>query len=82
MAIISLDKHSFGSELDMGTQYDFFGREAWPDSPLMSPAQRAHRLLLLVLMRKHGFEPYPKEWRHFTLKNEPFPNTYFDFPIR
>ncbi len=32
-------------------------------------------------MRKHGFRPYPNEWWHFTLRNEPFPKTYFDFPV-
>jgi D-alanyl-D-alanine dipeptidase len=34
------------------------------------------------LMKKHGFNPYPQEWWHFTLKNEPYPDTYFDFPVR
>jgi len=82
VTVVCLDKETFGKELDMGTQFDFFGPEAWPDSPLVSPAQRAHRMLLHELMRKHGFEPYPKEWWHFTLKNEPFPNTYFDLPIQ
>jgi D-alanyl-D-alanine dipeptidase len=33
-------------------------------------------------MKKHGFAPYPQEWWHFTLEDEPFPNTYFDFPIQ
>jgi D-alanyl-D-alanine dipeptidase len=32
-------------------------------------------------MEKHGFKSYEKEWWHFTLENEPFPNTYFDFPV-
>jgi D-alanyl-D-alanine dipeptidase len=48
----------------------------------MAPAQRAQRLLLLTLMKKHGFNPHPQEWWHFTLKNEPYPDTYFDFPVR
>ena len=33
-------------------------------------------------MEKHGFEVLSTEWWHFTLKNEPYPNTYFDFPVR
>jgi len=33
-------------------------------------------------MQRHGFVPYAKEWWHFTLANEPFPDTYFDFPVR
>lgn len=70
-----------GEELDMGSPFDFFGPPSWPDSPAAGPAQRAHRLLLRTLMLKHGFAPYPQEWWHFTLKNEPFPDTYFDFPV-
>jgi len=70
-----------GEELDMGSPFDFFGPQSWPDSPAIGPSQRAHRLLLRTLMLKHGFNPYPQEWWHFTLKNEPFPDTYFDFPV-
>ena len=33
-------------------------------------------------MMRHGFKPFPTEWWHFTLKDEPFPDTYFDFPVR
>jgi D-alanyl-D-alanine dipeptidase len=69
-------------ELDMGTGFDFFGPESWPERRDISPDQRAHRMLLQILMKKCGFTPYPKEWWHFTLKNEPFPDTYFDFPVR
>jgi zinc D-Ala-D-Ala dipeptidase len=82
LTIVCLDKQSELSELDMGTPFDLFGAESWPDSPLVSSVQRAHRMLLQVLMSRHGFEPYPKEWWHFTLKNEPFPNTYFNFPVQ
>jgi zinc D-Ala-D-Ala dipeptidase len=81
LTIVSMDGDTIGRDLDMGTGFDFFGPESWPDCPSMSPNQRANRLLLRVLMEKHGFEPYPKEWWHFTLKNEPFPDTYFNFPV-
>ena len=70
------------SEMDMGTPFDWFGLESWPDNPSASPSQRAHRLLLRTLMEKQGFSPYAQEWWHFTLKHEPFPETYFDFPVR
>jgi D-alanyl-D-alanine dipeptidase len=53
--------------------------ESWPDFPGITAQQRANRLLLRSVMLKHGFKPYPKEWWHFTLENEPFPDTYFDF---
>lgn len=82
LTVVSLDKPREEAELDMGTPFDFFGKEAWPDSPLVSAVHRAHRMLLQVLMQKHGFEPYSKEWWHFTLKNEPFPNTYFNFLVQ
>ncbi len=80
LTIVCLDEPS--TELDMGTHFDFFGPEAWPDSPLVSPVHRAHRMLLHVLMNKYGFDSYPKEWWHFTLKNEPFPHTYFNFQVQ
>lgn len=79
LTIISLGD---GRELDMGSGFDFFGPESWPDNPGRSPGQRAQRLLLQVLMQKHGFAPYFAEWWHFTLKNEPYPETYFDFPVQ
>lgn len=79
LTIISLDS---GKELDMGSGFDFFGPPSWPDNPDMSPSQRAHRMLLQTLMHRHGFSHYAQEWWHFTLKEEPFPDTYFDFPVR
>jgi D-alanyl-D-alanine dipeptidase len=48
----------------------------------MGQSQRINRLLLKTLMEKHGFQYYEKEWWHFTLKNEPFPDTYFDFKVK
>ena len=67
-------------ELDMGSPYDFFGTVSWPDSPKVSTQQRANRALLQSLMTAHGFVPYAKEWWHFRLQDEPYPDTYFDFP--
>ncbi len=70
-----------GEALDMGSAFDFFGRESWPDYPDLTAAQHAHRMLLHEIMVTHGFKPYPKEWWHFTLANEPYPDTYFNFPV-
>jgi len=70
------------TELDMGSGFDFFGPESWPDNPRMTSPQRSHRMLLQVLMKKHGFEPYDKEWWHFRLIDEPFPDTWFNFPVQ
>lgn len=76
LTLISLDS---GEPLDMGSPFDFFGIQSWPEHAQLTSQQRANRLLLQVLMGKHGFKPYPKEWWHFTLENEPFPDRYFDF---
>ena len=48
----------------------------------MAPEARRNRLLLRMVMEKHGFVRYEQEWWHFTLANEPFPKTAFDFEIR
>lgn len=71
-----------GEELDMGSAWDFFGALSHPDYPNLNKQQRANRLLLRNLMIEAGFNPYEKEWWHFTLSDEPFPNTYFNFPVR
>jgi D-alanyl-D-alanine dipeptidase len=70
------------AELDMGTPFDFFSPKSWPDSPSVTAEQRTNRMLLAEAMKRRGFEPYDKEWWHFTLAHEPYPNTYFDFPVR
>ena len=82
VTIISLAKATLGVELDFGTVFDFFGPQSWVNSASVSQTQRAHRMLLNMLMTTHGFVPYEKEWWHFTLKNEPYPDTYFDFPVQ
>jgi len=71
-----------GRELDMGTPFDFFSPKSWPADPTVTAEQHANRVLLAAAMRRRGFRPYDKEWWHFTLRGEPFPDTYFDFPVR
>jgi len=71
-----------GKALDMGTPWDFFGPASWPLHTGLPPQQRANRLLLRSLMLQSGFRPLEQEWWHFTLVEEPFPETYFDFPVR
>jgi D-alanyl-D-alanine dipeptidase len=71
-----------GTALDMGTPFDFFSAKAWPASPAVTPEQHANRMVLASAMRRGGFRPYDREWWHFTLRGEPFPDTYFDFPVR
>ena len=69
------------NSLDMGTGYDCFHIFSWTGSRRIGPQQRANRFLLKTLMERHGFVNFDREWWHFKLKDEPFPNTYFDFPI-
>lgn len=70
-----------GKELDMGSPWDFFGPISWVNDQSISKLQQVNRKKLQKLMLKHGFKNYSKEWWHFTLKYEPFPDTYFDFSI-
>jgi D-alanyl-D-alanine dipeptidase len=69
------------NSLDMGTGYDCFDSASHPFSKKIHGRQRANRLRLRKAMLAHGFKPLATEWWHFTLKNEPFPATYFDFPV-
>lgn len=70
-----------GKPLDMGSPYDFFGEVSWVNYKNLTAQQLANRMLIQTIMKKHGFIHYPKEWWHFTLRGEPFPKTYFDFPV-
>lgn len=67
--------------LDMGTGYDCFDEKASTASAAVGPEARRNRLLLKTLMEKHGFKNYEGEWWHYTLKSEPYPDTYFDTEI-
>jgi D-alanyl-D-alanine dipeptidase len=70
------------SSIDMGTGFDCFHELSHPGNLKMGLQQRIHRLLLKTLMDKYGFKNYDQEWWHFTLRNEPHPDTYFDFPVK
>ncbi len=77
-------------EVDMGCTFDWFGTASYPDLLPGQPAgscrpideeQYRHRQILREAMLSHGFKPYECEWWHFTLKDEPYPDTYFTFPV-
>jgi len=68
-------------EMPMGTHFDFMDELSHSLSPNIRGEEKKNRLLLRRLMQKAGFEPYDKEWWHFTFKDEPYPDTYFDFPV-
>ncbi len=69
-----------GKELDMGSPFDFFGEVSHPDYRGITEEQYANRMTLQRTMVRSGFEPLNCEWWHFVLKDEPYPDTYFDFP--
>jgi D-alanyl-D-alanine dipeptidase len=73
-----------GDERDpeMGTPYDFFSPKSWPADNSVGKTARSNRALLATAMARAGFQGYDKEWWHFTLRKEPFPASYFDFPVR
>jgi D-alanyl-D-alanine dipeptidase len=68
--------------LDMGTPFDFFDPRSHTESPDVTPAQHANRLRLRDAMEAHGFHNYADEWWHYTLDDEPYPDTYFDVVVR
>ena len=84
-------------EVDMGGTFDWFGVESHPtfcgnpetgkyipaNTPRKLTAQQfANRMILREAMLRHGFRPIGSEWWHFTLRGEPFPKTYFNFPVQ
>ena len=83
-----------GKDVDMGGTFDWFGPESHPDycgdpetlefkekEGGITSEQFYNRMVLRAAMMRHGFKPLDNEWWHFTLKNEPFPDTYFTFPV-
>lgn len=69
-------------ELDMGGTFDYFGYRSHTDYPNLTAEQKQNRQLLRSVMVKHGFRGIDTEWWHFTLNNEPYPNTYFNFKVQ
>ena len=71
-----------GKEVDMGGTFDLLGERSHYNCYGITPQQRENRHILRNAMKAAGFIPYDKEWWHFTLRGEPYPNTYFTFPVR
>ncbi len=79
-------------EVDMGGTFDWFGEESHPDfsapelvfqsDSTLTEEQFNNRMILREAMMRHGFKPISSEWWHFTLSDEPYPDTYFDYPVR
>ncbi len=72
-----------GTDIDMGGAFDYFGILSHPDCrDGLTEQQVQNRMLLQKLMVECGFRPLDSEWWHFTLNGEPYPDTYFDFPLK
>ncbi|MBR5049021.1 MAG: M15 family metallopeptidase [Erysipelotrichaceae bacterium] len=71
---------STGREVDMGSPFDYFSEISHPDNRSVTQEQYDNRMFLQDMMVKGGFRPYDCEWWHFTMENEPYPDTYFEFP--
>ncbi|MBQ7670326.1 MAG: M15 family metallopeptidase [Clostridia bacterium] len=70
-----------GKEVDMGSPFDLFGEISHPGSDKVSDEQHENRMFLQKAMVRNGFKPLDCEWWHFSLENEPYPDTYFEFPV-
>ena len=70
-----------GKEVDMGSPFDFFSEVSHPDYKDITDEQYENRMKLQHVMVRNGFKPIDCEWWHFTLENEPYPDTYFEFPV-
>jgi len=70
-----------GKELDMGSPFDLFSEMSHPDYRGLTDEQYENRMLLQRVMVRNGFAPIDCEWWHFSLKDEPYPDTYFEFPV-
>ena len=81
LTLVYLEGPQKGQELDMGTPWDHFDPAAWPSSDAVSDAQKQNRMILRKVMMDNGFKPLREEWWHFTLQEEPYPDTYFDFVV-
>ena len=70
-----------GKEVDMGSPFDMFSEISHPDYKGITEEQYENRMELRNAMIRNGFEPIDCEWWHYTLRDEPFPDTYFEFPV-
>lgn len=69
-------------DLDVGGTFDYFGSLSWAENTEnITQEQASNRKMLRDMMISHGFHPLDEEWWHFTLDNEPYPDTYFTFPV-
>ena len=78
---LTLLEAATGREVDMGSPFDLFSPVSHPDYTGITQEQYENRMLLRRAMLRCGFQPIDCEWWHFSLKDEPYPDTYFEFPV-
>ncbi|MBJ6360321.1 M15 family metallopeptidase [Paenibacillus sp. GCM10012307] len=78
---LSIVHKDTGEEVDMGSSFDYLGERSHHGTTLINAQQTANRNVLKKAMEDSGFRSYSKEWWHYTLNDEPFPKTYFDFDV-
>lgn len=82
VALVRFDSWGGADPVDMGTPFDFFDERSHTDARDIPEEARASRVLLRQAMERHGFRPLREEWWHYTFQPEPYPNLYFDVPVR
>jgi D-alanyl-D-alanine dipeptidase len=78
---LTLYRMDTGVLLPMGSSFDFMDERSHHAAQGISGTEAQNRAHLRFIMEASGFKPYPREWWHYTLKDEPYPDRYFDFPI-
>ena len=78
---LTLVELATGVPVAMGGHHDLMDPVSHHGSPGITRSAARHRQLLSDVMQDAGFVPYQREWWHYTLANEPYPDTYFDFPV-
>ena len=81
LTLVGKNTNGVWVELDMGTPFDFFDPRSNTADPRISPEQKQNRYRLRSIMIEAGFKPYDLEWWHFSIADEPYPTTDFDFPV-
>lgn len=70
-----------GKEIDTGSPFDLFDEISHHNSDKITSVQQQNREIIKKTMEHNGFNSYSTEWWHYTLRDEPYPDTYFDFPV-
>jgi D-alanyl-D-alanine dipeptidase len=78
---LTLYRLNTGAIVSMGGGFDLMDERSHHEAKGISEGEAQNRLILRSIMENSGFAPYDHEWWHYVLKNEPYPESYFDFPV-